>query len=81
MASSKGDVIEWNPGASSRSSKRQLREQDPSPRPVRNQDPTEEEIRAALEREAGNVARAAKALGLTSRYALYRAMAKRGVSR
>jgi transcriptional regulator of acetoin/glycerol metabolism len=48
---------------------------------VRNEEPSEQEIRAALESAAGNVARAAKALGLSSRYALYRAMAKRGITR
>jgi DNA-binding NtrC family response regulator len=38
-----------------------------------------EEIRETLRRESGNVARAAKSLGLSSRYALYRMLAKLGI--
>ncbi len=42
-------------------------------------EPTAEELRSTLEREKGNVRRAAQALGLPSRYALYRLMKKRGI--
>jgi two-component system nitrogen regulation response regulator GlnG/two-component system response regulator HydG len=38
--------------------------------------PTDQEIRDALQREGGSVAQAAKALGLSSRYTLYRMLAK-----
>jgi DNA-binding NtrC family response regulator len=78
MASSEGDVIAWSEtalagdGASS--------ERDPVHRPrSRNEEPSEQDIRAALEREGGSVTRAAEALGLSSRYALYRLMAKLGI--
>jgi DNA-binding NtrC family response regulator len=42
-------------------------------------EPTAEQIRASVERENGNVRRAAEALGLPSRYALYRLMRKHGI--
>ncbi len=44
------------------------------------QDPTEEQIRASLAREKGNVRRAAQALGVSSRYGLYRLMKKYGIA-
>jgi two-component system, NtrC family, response regulator HydG len=43
-------------------------------------EPTLEQIRDALEREGQSVTRAARALGLSSRYALYRLMKKHGLS-
>jgi transcriptional regulator of acetoin/glycerol metabolism len=43
-------------------------------------EPSEEQVRAALERAKGNVRRAAAALGLPSRYALYRLMKKHGIA-
>jgi DNA-binding NtrC family response regulator len=46
---------------------------------VRNREPTEQDIREALQEATGNIARAAKALGLTSRYALYRRLVKLGI--
>jgi two-component system nitrogen regulation response regulator GlnG/two-component system response regulator HydG len=46
---------------------------------ARNREPSEEEIREALARTTGNVARAAKELGLSSRYALYRRLVKLGI--
>jgi two-component system nitrogen regulation response regulator GlnG/two-component system response regulator HydG len=49
----------------------------PNARPAR--DPTAGEIRECVERENGNVRRAAAALGLPSRYALYRLMRKHGI--
>lgn len=42
-------------------------------------EPSEEEIRQALLEACGNVARAARALGLSSRYALYRRLVKLGI--
>jgi transcriptional regulator with PAS, ATPase and Fis domain len=43
-------------------------------------DPTEEEIRASLAEHNGNIVRVAKALGLSSRYVLYRFMRKYGIN-
>jgi two-component system nitrogen regulation response regulator GlnG/two-component system response regulator HydG len=81
MGSSDGDIIVAREAAGSAP-----RAADPVPtrsqtssRP-RNPDPSEEEIRQALARENGNVSRAATALGLSSRYALYRLMAKLGIA-
>jgi two-component system nitrogen regulation response regulator GlnG/two-component system response regulator HydG len=45
----------------------------------RNREPGEQEIRDALRRTGGNVARAAQELGLSSRYALYRRLVKLGI--
>ena len=42
-------------------------------------EPTAEEIRASLQGTGGNIVRAAYALGLSSRYALYRLMRKHGI--
>jgi transcriptional regulator with AAA-type ATPase domain len=42
-------------------------------------EPTVDEIRACVKRENGNVKKAAAALGLPSRYALYRLMTKHGI--
>jgi DNA-binding NtrC family response regulator len=50
----------------------------PSPR-TRNREPSEAEVREALARAGGNVQRAAKELGLSSRYALYRRLVKLGI--
>ncbi len=47
---------------------------------ARNAEPTAEEIRGVLDREGGSITRAAKALGLTSRYALYRLLKKHGIA-
>jgi DNA-binding NtrC family response regulator len=46
---------------------------------VRGREPTALEIRAAIEKENGNVRYAAEALGLSSRYALYRLLRKHGI--
>lgn len=51
---------------------------EPSPRQA-VPEPTAEEIRAMVKSEKGNVRRAAAALGLPSRYALYRLMKKHGI--
>jgi transcriptional regulator of acetoin/glycerol metabolism len=50
-----------------------------SPEPTGMAEPTADAIRAALTEAKGSVTRAAKALGLSSRYALYRLMKKHGV--
>jgi DNA-binding NtrC family response regulator len=47
--------------------------------PVKNREPSESEIRDALRTNAGNVTRAARTLGLSSRYALYRMLMKLGI--
>ena len=46
---------------------------------VSAEEPTLESIRAALAKAKGSVTRAAKTLGLSSRYALYRLMKKHGL--
>jgi two-component system nitrogen regulation response regulator GlnG/two-component system response regulator HydG len=51
-----------------------------SPR-QRNREPTAEEVREVLQREQGNVTRAAKELGLSSRYALHRILRRLGIER
>jgi two-component system response regulator HydG len=43
------------------------------------EDPTAEQVRGALEQAKGNVTRAARSLGLSSRYALYRLMKRHGI--
>jgi two-component system nitrogen regulation response regulator GlnG/two-component system response regulator HydG len=76
MAASEGDTIEWTDRLSDRPA---ARSDPPAARSPRNAEPAEEEIRKALAQAEGNVARAAKALGLSSRYALYRVMSKLGI--
>jgi two-component system nitrogen regulation response regulator GlnG/two-component system response regulator HydG len=76
MAASEGEVVD-------------LPEEDEEVRPasggtrqppaVPAVDPTPEAIRAALQGAIGSVTQAARALGLTSRYALYRLMKKHGI--
>jgi two-component system nitrogen regulation response regulator GlnG/two-component system response regulator HydG len=51
---------------------------DPAPLPP-PREPTAEAIRECIHREDGNVRRAAHALGLPSRYVLYRLMRKHGI--
>ncbi|WP_437971036.1 sigma 54-interacting transcriptional regulator [Sorangium sp. So ce260] len=48
----------------------------PPDRHARSFEPTADEIRACIAQEEGNLARASRALGLTSRYALYRLLKK-----
>jgi two-component system nitrogen regulation response regulator GlnG/two-component system response regulator HydG len=51
-----------------------------APAPARpSHEPTPAEIRTSVQRENGNVRRAAEALGLPSRYALYRLIRKYGI--
>ena len=51
----------------------------PRDRRARSSEPTTEEIRACIAQEEGNLARASRALGLTSRYALYRLLKKHAI--
>jgi len=51
----------------------------PAPAPREQPDPNEEQIRAALASSGNSVPKAATALGLSSRYALYRLMKKHGI--
>jgi len=93
MAMSKGDAIEWcaevPQAAPSRVTPRVVRaavrgrddvpaEAEAEPRPAARE-PSEAEIRERLAEHAGNVVRTAQALGLSSRYVLYRLMRKYGI--
>ena len=92
MSASEGGVIEWpeadplespkaprlSPDTPSRGPDTPSANSDPSRRPD-VPEPTEPEIRRALEDHAGNVVRTAHALGLTSRYVLYRLMRRYGI--
>ena len=49
-----------------------------SPPPAASE-PTAEDLRLALKREEGSVSRAARALGMSSRYAMYRLLRKHGI--
>jgi DNA-binding NtrC family response regulator len=51
----------------------------PSVRPGPRPEPAAAEIRAALDAAGGSVGKAARALGLSSRFALYRLMRKHGI--
>jgi two-component system response regulator HydG len=51
----------------------------PSPRPEPGSEPTAPQIRAALDSAEGSVSKAARGLGLSSRFALYRLMRKHGI--
>ena len=86
MSDSHGDVIEApaelrtvasgkHPSAAPSASPSELPASPVESRP----EPGAEEIRSALLRHEGRVAEAARTLGLTSRYALYRLMKKHGI--
>lgn len=87
MAESHGDVVEvpseLRAVASSSSSTSTEQPAEPAevvPAPVDSKpEPQPQEIRAALQRHDGRVAEAARTLGLSSRYALYRLMKKHGI--
>jgi two-component system nitrogen regulation response regulator GlnG/two-component system response regulator HydG len=55
------------------------RNESEAPAPGPGRPPTEGEIRAALDAAGGRIADAARALGLSSRFALYRLMRKYGI--
>ena len=93
MSESHGDVIEAPPElrAASAISGIPPRSSSPSPAsanesqqisaipPESKPEPGAEEIRAALKQADGRVAEAARTLGLSSRYALYRLLKKHGI--
>jgi transcriptional regulator of acetoin/glycerol metabolism len=76
MGKSPSDVVAFTPAANAAW---QEKRPAPSPLPPPPRMPTAEEIRACVHREDGNVRRAAHALGLPSRYVLYRLMRKHGI--
>ncbi|WP_437681621.1 sigma 54-interacting transcriptional regulator [Sorangium sp. So ce131] len=83
MADSTGSVLTL-PGGPDRpraSSGPPRPQPDGAPRDLRarSSEPTAEEIRACIVQEEGNLARASRALGLTSRYALYRLLKKHAI--
>jgi DNA-binding NtrC family response regulator len=85
MSASTGDAIEWHRGAPP---------EQPAPAPTPRDgaadsvpevetpevpEPTAEEVRASLAENHGNILRTARALGLSSRYVLYRLMKRYGI--
>jgi two-component system, NtrC family, response regulator HydG len=80
IASSPGDTLLFTPSLFAREtpSTPPAQSQPNVPR-SRNPEPTEAEIREALRGAGNNVALAAKNLGLSSRYALYRQLVKLGI--
>jgi two-component system nitrogen regulation response regulator GlnG/two-component system response regulator HydG len=78
MARSEGDTIAWAPQRAA--GEAEVRRPPASSRRRRNPGPAADAIRAALARAEGNVGQAAEAMGLSSRYALYRLMKKYGIA-
>jgi DNA-binding NtrC family response regulator len=83
MSTSTGDAIAWNDASPSRepppSSSDGASEPSAAASPPEAPEPSAEEVRASLEQHQGNVTRAAQALGLSSRYVLYRLMKRYGI--
>jgi len=84
MSVSSGDAIEWGDGMPAQrrepqASAEAARKVEESTRPPEMPEPSEADVRAGLGEHEGNVARAAKAMGLSSRYVLYRLMKKYGI--
>ncbi|WP_437755845.1 sigma 54-interacting transcriptional regulator [Sorangium sp. So ce1389] len=85
MSASTGDSIEWTSGSMTTPPTGLPPSQDePSPAAeaattAEAREPSEAEIRARLEEHGGNIVRTAQALGLSSRYVLYRLMRKHGI--
>lgn len=91
MSESQGSLIEWP--RTDTSSKFKVSEESideavghthssAPPEPVKElaiKEPSEEDVRASLTAHNGNIVRTAKALGLSSRYVLYRLMRKYGI--
>ncbi len=78
MAASSADAVEWADDlAHSAPVSAEGAERPDDAGPV--VEPSAEEIRTCLASHHGNVSRAAKALGLSSRYALYRLLKKHGI--
>jgi DNA-binding NtrC family response regulator len=84
MSASTGDVIEWSeeapPAAAPATATNEPRSPDSPPPPAEPPEPSADEVRASLEKHAGSVTRAAHALGLSSRYVLYRLMKRYGIA-
>jgi len=83
MSNSPGTLIQW-PGDQNSSSPSipeppRLEETADSPEET-TREISESEVRAALAEQNGNIVRTAKALGLSSRYVLYRMMRKYGIA-
>ena len=80
MLASTGEAIGWRsdasaPGSVAPSVDEAVDEGAPSKAP----EPSEAEVRSSLAEQGGNVVRTAQALGLSSRYVLYRLMRKYGI--
>ena len=73
------DAILWRSMAGSPGDTVVLPDELRAPEGAAAAEPTAEQVRLVLEREKGNVRRAAQALKLSSRYALYRLMKKHGI--
>jgi DNA-binding NtrC family response regulator len=81
MATSQGNAVAWNEGVESGPVAPPSPPPDEPPIDLETADPepAADEIRAALAAENGNIVRTARALGLSSRYVLYRLMRKHGI--
>ncbi|KYF88554.1 hypothetical protein BE18_23400 [Sorangium cellulosum] len=82
MSESAGDAIEWRGGPAATGSVPASSEPLASADAAKADEapePSEAEIRASLERHQGNIVRTAQALGLSSRYVLYRLMRRYGI--
>lgn len=80
MSTSVGNAIEWQrdfPVPSAQAAK-ELAEDPEQAEPI--QAPSDGDIRASLAEHNGNIVRTTKALGLSSRYVLYRLMRKYGIA-
>ncbi|WP_434048489.1 MULTISPECIES: sigma 54-interacting transcriptional regulator [Sorangium] len=89
MSTSAGDAIAWSGSAPSTGSAppgateppEDDRPADVEPARVRDApEPSEAEVRASLSEHDGNIVRTAQALGLSSRYVLYRLMRRYGIT-
>jgi DNA-binding NtrC family response regulator len=92
MSASTGDAITWVPdarppagaleplaGALEPSVTSDALEEPAPPSAAAAPEPTEAQVRASLAEHGGNIVRTAQALGLSSRYVLYRLMRKHGI--
>lgn len=84
MAGSSGNVIGWSETPKARESAPPKQSAPPleeaaHPKEERRAEPTADEIRATLARLDGNILHTARALGLSSRYVLYRLMRRHGI--
>jgi DNA-binding NtrC family response regulator len=89
MSASAGDAIAWKGGGATGGAapappappEMSAGDRTPPAEPIHPEapEPSAEEVRASLEQHRGNVTRAAQALGLSSRYVLYRLMKRYGI--